>query len=108
MSITPIEIKRIKGDGLSIVWSDGRHQSLSNIILRERCPCAFCREARGDESHSKPLTGKKSPFTILKTTKEEETDLQEVWAVGNYAIGIRWGDNHNSGIYTFAYLYELI
>jgi len=35
------------------------------------------------------------------------TALKEIWAVGQYALGMSWGDGHNTGIYTFDFLREL-
>jgi DUF971 family protein len=104
---TPKEIKRLDTKGLRITWQDGVIQELSSEILRKGCPCAGCRELRGDDSHAKPLTGKKRSLSIIQSTVTEELSLQEVWGIGQYAIGIRWGDGHSSGIYTFTYLREL-
>jgi len=103
----PIEIKREGSDGLAIKWSDGTAHHLSSEYLRSNCPCATCKEARGDESHSKPLTAKKRSLKVLKSTKDEQIALERIWGVGQYAIGIEWGDKHSSGIYTFRYLSEL-
>jgi DUF971 family protein len=111
--ITPLEIRRAGSHGLTIAWSDGNTQELSSEVLRRNCPCAGCREARGDESHAKPLTGerasgKKRSLAIVQNTLQEELDLSTIWGVGQYALGIRWGDGHDSGIYTFEYLKSLM
>jgi DUF971 family protein len=103
----PREIKREGSTGLSITWSDGTTIYLSSVQLRRECPCAECREKRGDTSHAKPLTSKKLALTIVESTIAEETDLREIWGIGQYALGIRWGDGHDSGIYTFEYLKSL-
>ena len=103
----PKEIKRLEGSGIKIAWSDGAIHELTSEVLRKGCPCAGCREARGDDSHAKPLTGKRRSLGIIQNTAEEELSLKEIWGVGQYAIGIKWGDGHNSGIYTFDYLREL-
>jgi DUF971 family protein len=87
-----------------ITWSDGAVQELSSLVLRGQCPCAECREKRGDEGHAKPLTPKKKTLRVIQSSLEQELELTEVWAVGQYAIGLRWGDGHDSGIYTFDYL----
>lgn len=104
---TPREIKRMESTGLRVTWQDGSIQELTSEVLRKRCPCAECRELRGDESHAKPLTGKKRSLAIVQNTIDEELALEEIWGVGQYAIGIRWADGHSSGIYTFVYLREL-
>ena len=32
------------------------------------------------------------------------TEIREIATVGNYAITIKWGDGHGSGIYNYEYL----
>jgi DUF971 family protein len=105
--MTPTEIRRDPRNGLTISWQDGSTTLLSPEVLRRECPCATCREKRGDASHSKPLTTKKRALTILESSIAEELDLKEIWGIGQYALGVRWGDGHDSGIYTFDYLYQL-
>ncbi|MBX7137841.1 MAG: DUF971 domain-containing protein [Oligoflexia bacterium] len=100
----------MEGAGLRIVWSDGQTAELSSEALRTNCPCAGCREKRGDQSHAAPIQkapSKKNMLKIVEASLEDELKLLEVWAVGNYAVGLSWGDGHNTGIYTFAYLEEL-
>jgi DUF971 family protein len=110
MSITPTLIKRIEGKGVLIRWSDGSTSELSSSVLRTQCPCAMCREKRGEGSHDTPLTPapqKKRSLSIVQNSLSEELDLTQVWPIGNYALGIRWGDGHDTGLYTFEYLREL-
>ena len=87
------------------------YASVSSELLRRHCPCATCREARGEGSHDAPLTpaSKKKPgsLSIVQSSLSEELNLLEVWPVGNYAIGMRWGDGHATGIYTFELLRQL-
>lgn len=104
---TPTEIRRTGTSGLAIKWGDGSSSSLSSEVLRRECPCAACKEKRGDTTHAKPLTGKKRSLSIVENTIEQETSLEEIWAVGQYALGIRWADGHDSGIYPFELLREL-
>ncbi len=106
-SNTPREIKKTGSSGIAVRWADGSISELSSEILRRRCPCAACREKRGDDSHAKPLTGKKRSLMIVESNLQQELELQQIWGVGQYAIGLRWGDGHDSGIYTFEYLREL-
>lgn len=105
---TPSEIRRVPGKGLDITWNDGTLTALSAKTLRTLCPCASCKEARGDGSHEKPLTTKKRSLMVVEHTAEEELELKNVWGVGNYAIGIEWGDGHSTGIYTYDYLQSLV
>lgn len=104
---TPRQIKRDSTSGLLITWADNSESRILSETLRRQCPCAECREKRGDESHARPLTGKKRSLSIVQTTLEEQLGLEAIWGVGQYAIGIRWNDGHDSGIYTFELLAEL-
>ena len=122
MSVRPLKIERLKstedqltsGCGLRITWSSGTVSELDSTKLRTNCPCATCEQKRGSTSHEKPLTaglsGKgRSRLSVISKDidKTAEIDLQEVYSVGNYAVGIRWGDGHSSGIYMFSHLLEL-
>ncbi len=113
----PTEIKRLSrptepagstvGYGLEITFSSGRKLSLASRTLREGCPCASCLEARGDRTHQQPLSAGRSLLRVIRSSSEQQLDLQSVWAVGNYAIGLRWGDGHDTGIFTYQQLSEL-
>ena len=104
----PTEIRRLNADGLQITWQDGMVQTLNSRVLRENCPCAVCKAERGDESHDKPLTAKKpSMLKVVSSSIKEELQLEEISAVGNYAISLRWGDGHHTGIYMFQLLRSL-
>lgn len=94
------------GTGLEIVWNNGESNQITNIKLRQNCPCASCLEKRGDSGHSKPLSPR-SRLQVLSHTIDEETNLEKIWVLGNYAIGMRWKDGHDSGIYTFEFLKSL-
>ncbi|MFM1847752.1 MAG: hypothetical protein RL417_1226 [Pseudomonadota bacterium] len=112
MKVVPTEIKRLQSTGIAITWSDGSHGEISSDTLRRHCPCASCREMRGDTSHSKPLTTPAKPakprgLAIVESSLAEETALKEIWAVGQYALGMSWGDGHATGIYTFDLLKDL-
>ncbi len=96
-----------RGMGVSIGWSTGEQSELASALLREKCPCATCNARRGDSSHEKPLVGKKAALQVLKATLDEETDLKAVWPVGNYALGFRFADGHDSGIFSYSLLREL-
>jgi DUF971 family protein len=108
MLFFPIQIKRVSESGLEITWNDESTTFLSSRVLRESCPSAVSRVLRGEDSHSEPLTQKPKAFKVIKATSDEQLALKEVWPVGNYAIGIRWGDGHASGIYPYNLLRDLV
>jgi DUF971 family protein len=100
-----------KGTGIRLTFVDaGNSESTFEIpsqILRKECPCASCQQKRGDTSHDRPLTGGSRLLRVISATSEEECNLEKIWLLGNYAIGMKWADGHDSGIYTFAFLHEL-
>ena len=90
--IQPTGIKAPHGARvLEIAWADGRNLSYPHEILRGYCPCAGC------QGHS----GK------IAFVPGGDLELREIEQVGNYALGLTWGDAHASGIYTFRYLRDL-
>lgn len=95
------------GTGLKLILVDGTEHDIDSDVLRKECPCASCLDSKGKLSHDKPLGGRAS-LMVLKATKEESLDIQQIWALGNYAIGMKWSDGHDTGIYTYASLETLI
>lgn len=86
-------------NGIAIKWTDDRESFIEYKTLRLRCPCAYC-------------SGEKDALGNVYKGKEEKLSdaaiiVQRFEHVGHYAIRIFWGDNHNSGIYTFDYLRNL-
>jgi len=76
---------------LGLVWPNGVEDALPHQILRGYCPCAGC------QGHSGSLTFQ--PGGNL--------EIRELEGVGRYALSFSWGDGHDSGIYTFEYLWRL-
>jgi DUF971 family protein len=74
-----------------ISWGDGKVHRLPHSILRGYCPCAGCQGHSGEISFQ----------------QGRNLDLLEIKPVGNYALGLEWGDHHSSGIYSFEFLYQL-
>lgn len=105
--IIPKSIKR-EDAGLLIEWQDGVLSRIEAKELRGACPCAVCREERGEGSHSKPITSQnKKSLRIVEHTVEEAYAILAISAVGNYALSIAWKDGHASGIYPFSLLRRL-
>jgi DUF971 family protein len=98
--LTPKAISTVENpEGIKIQWEDGSEQVLSFKTLRLECPCALCK-------------GERTPFDpqvlpMAPRLTEQSIQAQEMFKVGTYAIGFRWGDGHDSGIYTFEYLKDL-
>ncbi|RMG41096.1 MAG: DUF971 domain-containing protein, partial [Candidatus Dadabacteria bacterium] len=108
LQMKPRECKQINSKGIEITWENGEQSFIAAKTLRLSCPCATCQQNRGNLSHDKPLGPRKSSMLkIVDEPAEKALELVKIWAIGNYAIGVLWGDGHDSGIYTFDTLYRL-
>jgi len=76
---------------LEISWADGHRHALPHEVLRGYCPCAGCQGHSGS----------------IRFQEGGNLELRELSPVGNYALGFKWGDGHDAGLYTFSYLRAL-
>ena len=88
----------VAGTELAIAWADGKESYLDLETLRRACPCAGCQ---GEPD----ATGRvvKPPVSY----NERSFFLSDYQPVGGYAVQLRFGDGHGTGIYSFSYLREL-
>lgn len=93
MSTNPCvkEIWQVDGQTLGIQWTDQKESKLDVSMLREKCPCATCKEKRA--RHTAVSAQGVRPVAIT--------------SVGRYALNISFSDAHNTGIYTFDFLRSL-
>lgn len=84
---------------LTIQWSDGRECAYSFAGLRAVCPCVLCQ---GGHDHM----GRPADRLLLEKSRNDELNLVAANSVGSYAVQFVWTDGHDSGIYTWDYLYE--
>ena len=82
-----------KSRALELAFSDGARFRIPLELLRVCSPSAV-------------VMGHGPGQEVLQTGKRDVT-LVDLQPVGNYAIQPSFSDGHNSGIYTWAYLYEL-
>jgi len=87
------------GAELGIQWEDGTEHFLPLEQLRHGCPCASC-------SGEVDILGNvyKGPDKPLPAAAFQLTRFAPV---GGYAVQLFWADGHNSGIYSFDYLWRL-
>ena len=87
-----INLKK-KSRQLVLEYDDGKSFSLSCELLRVYSPSA---EVRGH-----------GPGQEVLQTGKENVNIDAVEPVGSYAVKLCFDDGHNSGIYTWDYLYQL-
>ena len=90
----PTDIKlHQKSKILELSFDDGSHFELSCEFLRVYSPSA-------------EVTGHGPGQEILQLNKEE-VNIEAIEPQGNYALKFVFDDKHDTGIYTWEYLYEL-
>ncbi len=90
----PLEIQLLTESRLlSIQFNDGKTFSLPFEYIRVYTPSA---EAMGH-----------GPGQEILQTGKEDVVITAIEPVGRYAIKPTFSDGHNTGIYTFGYLYQL-
>ena len=90
----PVEIRHKQAERrLEIEYDNGQVFSLPAELLRVESPSA---EVQGHgPSQKKVIAGRR------------EIGIMAIEAVGNYAIRIKFDDLHDTGIFTWQYLYDL-
>jgi DUF971 family protein len=78
---------------LDITFDDGQHFELSFELLRVESPSA---EVQGHSASEKKIVTGKESVGIVRTEP-----------VGRYALRIIFDDGHDSGLYTWDWLYRL-
>jgi DUF971 family protein len=78
---------------LEIAFDDGAHFHLPFELLRVYSPSA---EVQGH-----------GPGQEVLQTGKRAVEIQDLTAVGHYAVQPRFSDGHDTGIFSWAYLYEL-
>jgi DUF971 family protein len=101
MTIRPTELKIVGTDKLLIGWSDGQKRQIRFRELRDRCPCATCREKRTQQETRPTL------LPVLTDAEMRPLSILGMKPVGNYAYAIHFSDGHDTGIFTYELLREL-
>ena len=96
---TPKEITLSQNPkGIVIEWEEEHKSVFPFPFLRKACPCALCKGERTPFS-TEPLA-----LPVLKNLPAKAFEASDMFKVGLYAIGFKWKDGHDTGIYTFDYL----
>jgi DUF971 family protein len=92
--VWPSEIRlNPEKSALRVEFQDGIAESIEAELLRVMSPSA---EVQGHSPSERKLVPGKRSVTIAR-----------IEPVGNYAIRLDFSDGHNTGIYTWLYLYDL-
>ncbi len=78
---------------LRVTFTDGVSEGISAELLRVTSPSA---EVQGHSPSERKLVPGKRTVTI-----------RDILQVGNYAVRLVFSDGHDTGIYSWPYLYEL-
>ena len=87
---------------MTITWDDGHTSVYPFGLLRAACPCASCRGG-----HEKMSAEPDEEVFSAQLPDSPQTRINQVEAVGSYAITITWEDGHYFGIYNWYYLRKL-
>ncbi len=89
----PIEIRQIlESSELVITWGDGFITRIKDVELRRACRCVECRRASGVQG----MKGLSEDIRILA-----------IVPIGVYAVQLCFDDQHDKGIFPWAYLRQL-
>jgi len=78
---------------LEVTYNDGTHFNLPSEYLRVYSPSA---EVQGH-----------SPDERILQVGKEDVGIDRIEPIGHYAICLHFDDEHNTGIYSWDYLYQL-
>ena len=101
MSARPTAIELRGHDRLRIAWDDGQSREYTVRELRDKCPCATCREKRAAAPAAPAL------LPVLSAAELQPLKIEGMKPVGNYAYSIAFSDGHDTGIFTLESLREL-
>lgn len=95
-----LDVKREKG--ITIHWTDGTVKFYSVLLLRKQSPSADAKQLREEMA--------RNPLTVLPASAFESAKpltIVNVEPVGHYALRIIYSDGHDTGIYSWGYLWNL-
>ena len=100
-----VKVNLTTGTGVAIDWKDGHRSSYPFPFLRDACPCALCDDEREKSGREAGEALKLAPGALPLFKAAAKALGAE--PVGKYALRLAWNDNHDLGIYSWAYLREI-
>lgn len=85
---------------VTITWDDGKSSSYSFAGLRLACPCVECKGGHAN-------MGIPTAPDVVANAPDNGIMLENLQAVGAYALQPLWSDGHSTGIYSWALLRAL-
>lgn len=95
LTVKQIPSVTVNPQDMVLAFADGTQLSLKHRDVRLSCRCALCVNELTGEQMLKPDSVK------------ADIAPQEIFPLGNYALGITWNDGHSSGIYPYETLKKL-
>ena len=108
MDILPESIARDGEATIVIQWNDGRTTRWTAAQLRQRCPCATCREKnrQNADSESEDTPSKPIGLPVLSAAEARPLTIESMRPVGSYAYNIGFSDGHSSGLFQLEMLHQ--
>ena len=100
-----VKVNLTTGSGVDIEWKDGHRSSYTFQFLRDACPCALCEDERTKARRMPGEPAKAAPGALRMFKAAAKAVSAE--QIGKYALRFQWNDNHDLGIYSWAYLREV-
>ena len=99
-TVRPTDVKADRNRRVvTIAWTDGQICDYPFAGLRAICPCVECKGGHAN-------MGGPPDVHLLKAAGNDGLNLENVQAIGSYAIQFFWNDGHSTGIYTWDYLHQ--
>lgn len=97
-SFKPVGITADRNERVVIIqWDDGKECRYPFAGLRAVCPCVACKGGHAN-------MGRPPDPNVVRTAQDDSLTLEQLQAVGSYALQFFWGDGHSTGIYTWEML----
>lgn len=98
----PTALALLPDGRLRIDWSDQTVRAYLPRELRDASPDALTREKKSAAAE-RPV----NELTVLSPEEMAPVTIKGMQPVGHYAYQIIFSDGHDSGIFTYEYLYQL-
>lgn len=89
----PVDIAHSrKRNAVIVTWESGVESTFGVPYLRGWCPCAAC------QGHGN---------TTTFSAEYDSVTVESLHEIGAYALGIRFSDGHDAGIFTWEWLHSI-